>query len=194
MSAGAAADCRFTARETDPFTKEVYVVTDWELFTKWSHNSFNQKKGVDFEIFVRAVTANQQDYVVLRMELKDRTILTPGPGDARNAITVREGDVLRLTLEDDSVVELPAHKTVWAAPELKRKDNHYIYKLSLDVSYLLDAEATQALVRQNAKLMHMAAVQNGREFFNDRAPLDFKIKKDMRREVKRAVRCLKFTK
>ena len=83
---------------------------------------------------------------------------------------------------------------MWAAPELKRKDHHYIYKLSLDVSYLLDAEATQALVRQNAKLMHMAAVQNGREFFNDRAPLDFKIKKDMRREVKRAVRCLKFTK
>jgi hypothetical protein len=190
VSASNAAECSFYENKSDPFSKDAFVKTEWKLLTKWSHSSFNQKKGFDFEIYVRAVTEGQLDYLALKMELKDSTIFQPGPNDMRNAVTVREGDLVRITLVDESVVELPAEKTVWAPTRLKRKDDKYIYRATLESRYLVSAKSAQALIRQDAKRLFMESVRNGSELIPRDEELDFKIKDKMQREIKRGIRCL----
>ena len=109
----------------------------------------------------------------------------------RNAVTVRQGDLLRITLVDESVVELPAEKTVWAPTRLKQKGNQYFYRATLESRYLISAESAQDLVRQNAKYLFLESTRNGYEFMDRDKQFDFKIKDKMRRTIKRAVRCLK---
>ncbi len=190
-SAGDAAECRFYEIKNDPFSQDVFVKTEWELLTNRSHSSFNQSKGVEFEVHVRAVTDGQQDYLVLKLELMDITVFKPTANDMRNAVTVRQGDLLRITLVDESVVELPAEKTVWAPTRLKQKGNQYVYRATLESRYLISAESAQDLVRQNAKYLFLESTRNGYEFMDRDKQFDFKIKDKMRRTIKRAVRCLK---
>jgi len=191
MSAGNAFECEFTQNETDPFSKDSFVKTKWQLLSQWNDSKLNQRKEVEFSIDVHAETEGTQNFLVLKMKMKDGSMYKPGPEDMRNAVTVRQGDLLRITLLDESIVELPAENTAWAPARMKPKDNAYIYRATLDVRYLIDAESGRALIRQNAKFLHLDAMQNGHEFIDDRAPLDFDIKGKNRREIKRAVRCLK---
>ena len=185
-----AAECSFSENKTDPFSKDSFVKTKWQLLADWNDSSRNQGKGVDFSIDVQAETDGDRDFLVLKMKLKDGSLYAPNSTNMRNAVTVRQGDLLKITLMDKSVVELPAEKTVWAPTRAKSEGNHYIYRASFDVRYLLDSDAAAALIRQNTRVIHMIATQSGHEFFDDRAPLEFDVKDKNQREIKRAVRCL----
>lgn len=185
-----AAGCEFTKYETDVFTKQKMVTTDWESLQSGASSAFGQLIGALSEVSVAGVREGEQQFLSLKIKLSDATHKRPSDQDLQYAIAISKDARLWIQLADKTSVELQAERSVRGKTKSKYDDGWYVVKSTLIVRYPLNAETSTLLTQQIATDLRLAA-QNGRfEFVGNSGHIDFGIHKKSVTDIQSVIGCL----
>lgn len=185
-----AADCKYKQNETDLFTKQKMVRTDWVDMTSWISGTFNKTIGNRHEISIAASSEGVQDFVAINIKLSDTTQYAPDEEDIYHALLVPKGALLFITLADESEIELYALKEVRGTTRVKYDQGTFVVSTKFTNHYRLSAEAAAALTSQDVIYIRVAANSRRYEFVSGRGTIDFKVNKKGTGAFRTAVSCL----
>ena len=185
-----AAGCKYKQNETDLFTKQKMVRTDWVDMTSWISGSFNQAIGNRHEISIAATGEGDQNFIAVNIKLSDTTRYAPDEADMYHALLVPRGAALLITLADESEIELYALKEVRGTTRVKYDQGTFVVSTKFTNQYRLSAEAAAALTAQDVIYIRVAANSPRYEFVSDSGTIDFKVNKKGTGAFRTAVSCL----
>jgi hypothetical protein len=186
-----AAGCKYKQNETDLFTKEKLIRTDWFDMTSWISGSFNAAIGNRHEISVAASGEGRHNFVLVRIKLSDTTQYRPDEADMYHALFVPQGAPLFITLADESEVELHAVKDVRGTTRVKYDHGTYVVSTNFINQYRLGTDAADALTGQDVIYIRLAAHSGRYGFVSDAGTIDFKVNKKGNAAFKQTISCLK---
>ena len=185
-----AAECKYKQNETDLFTKEKLVRTDWFDMTSWISGSFNAAIGNRHEISIAAAGEGPQNFVLVNIKLSDTTRYAPDEEDMYHALFVPRGAPLIITLADESEIELHAVKEVRGTTRAKYDQGTFVISTKFTNQYRLGTDAADALTSQDAIYIRLAASSRRYEFVSDAGTIDFKVNKKGNSAFKQTISCL----
>jgi len=185
-----AAGCKYKQNETDLFTKEKLVRTDWFDMTSWISGSFNAAIGNRHEISIAASGEGRHNFVLVNIKLSDTTQYPPDEEDMYHALLVPKGAALSITLADESKIELHAVKEVRGTTRAKYDQGTFVISTKFSSQYRLGADAAEALTSQDVIYIRIAANSRRYEFVSNQGTIDFKVNKKGNGAFKQTISCL----
>jgi len=185
-----AAGCKYKQNETDLFTKEKLVRTDWFDMTSWISGSFNAAIGNRHEISIAASGEGRHNFVLVNIKLSDTTRYAPDEADMYHALFVPQGAPLFITLADESEIELHAVKEVRGTTRAKYDKGTFVISTKFTNQYRLGTDAADALTSQDVIYIRLAASSGRYEFVSDAGTIDFKVNKKGNGAFKQTISCL----
>jgi len=185
-----AAGCKYKQNETDLFTKEKLVRTDWFDMTSWISGSFNAAIGNRHEISIAASGEGRHNFVLVNIKLSDTTQYRPDEVDMYHALLVPKGAPLIVTLADESDIELHAVKEVRGTTRAKYDQGTFVISTKFSSQYRLGADAAEALTSQDVIYIRVGANSGRYDFVSDTGTIDFKVNKKGNGAFKQTIACL----
>jgi len=185
-----AAGCKYKQNETDLFTKQKMVKTEWVDMTSWISGSFNAAIGNRHEISIAATGEGNQNFIAVNVKLSDTTQYAPDEEDMYHALLVPRGAPLIITLADESEIELYALKEVRGTTRVKYDQGTFVVSTKFTSQYRLSTETAAALIAQDVIYIRVAADSRRYDFLSDQGTIDFKVNKKGNGAFRAAVSCL----
>jgi len=155
-SAANSASCKYTVNETDLFTKQRLVTTEWyKLLNPFVAEAKNST------IYVAAVREGDQRFIAVRIKVLMISNTMLSDQELSDALYVAEGSPLTISLADESNIVLDARKDVRAST---RRGGGNLIESIVVVHFPLDADSMDALLNQDASSGSMALVS---DFYSD---------------------------
>ena len=185
-----AAGCKYKQNETDLFTKEKLVRTDWFDMTSWISGSFNAAIGNRHEISIAASGEGRHNFVLVNIKLSDTTQYPPDEEDMYHALLVPKGAALSITLADESEIELRAVKEVRGTTRAKYDQGTFVISTKFSSQYRLGVDAAEALTSQDVIYIRIGANSRRYDFVSNQGTIDFKVNKKGNGAFKQTISCL----
>lgn len=151
-----AASCKYTVNETDLFTKQRLVTTEWyrilNPFVGAAKNS---------TIYVAAVREGDQKFIAIRIKISMISNTMLSNQELSDALYVAEGSPLTISFADESNIVLDARKDVRAST---RRGGGNVIESIVVAHFPLDADSIDALLNQEASSGSMALIS---DFYSD---------------------------
>ena len=151
-SAANAASCKYTVNETDLFTKQRLVTTEWHKVV----NAF-AAEAKNSHIYVAAVREGDQRFIAVRIKVFMISDTMLSNQELSDALYVAEGSPLTISLADESNIVLDARKNVRATT--RRVGDNGIESIVV-AHFPLDADSMDALLYQDASFGSIAVVSD----------------------------------
>lgn len=186
-----AAECKYKQNETDMFTKQRVITTEWDSLKSGTSKVFGKVLGDWSDFEVGGMREGEQLFLRFKVELSDTAWHEPLDSQLKNAVLIPDGTSLTVVMADKSEVLLYAEKAVWGRTTAEPDNGVYVVRSTLVASYPLNEETAQALAAQEASHVSMTVHRTHFEFGMDGRFVELDIHDKSKGGIRDAIDCLK---
>ena len=185
-----AASCKFKVNETDLFTKQRLVATEFYSMTSAMSSAFKILVADRTSVSVAAMSEGDQNFIAIKLKFNDGVYNEPSNEDMRDALLVEKGSQLVIILEDESQIVLEARKTVRGVTRFGDVGGNPVVESNVVVHYPVGDEDIEALLEQNAGFVIVSATAGRFAFLDSNSQANFKMNRKGRDRFTEALTCL----
>jgi len=189
-SAADAASCKYKVNETDLFTKQKLVTTEWYSMTSAMSSAFKILVSDRTSVSVAALSEGEQNFIAVKLKLNDGAYNKPSNEDMRDALLVEEGSPLIIILADESQIVLDARKTVRGTTRYGHSGGNPVVESNIVVHYPIEDDDIDALLEQDAGFVIVSATAGRFAFLDSNSQINFKMNRKGRDRFTEALTCL----